>query len=205
MSPSCFTVLFSSVASLLGSPGQANYSAANAALDSAATTASALGLPALSVQWGAWAGGGMAAGDAGTAARVERTGMAMVTPSLGLRALEAALSATASSLAAAVISVTPFLWGAFLGRFRSQGITKGGRLPPLFQEQAEAAGPEDIPISPSTKRGQITKSGTIRRVAMTKDQVRMPSFNSLRLDSDGTKTFQWRRWILVAVIRCACM
>ena len=78
------------MASLLGSPGPANYSAANAALDSAAATATASGLPALSVQWGAWAGGGMAAGDAGTVARVERMGMLMVQPFLGLRALEGA-------------------------------------------------------------------------------------------------------------------
>ncbi len=85
-------MLFSSVASLLGSPGQANYSAANAALDAAASGMAASGLPALSVQWGAWAGSGMAAADAGTVARVERTGMALVQPSRGLAALSAALS-----------------------------------------------------------------------------------------------------------------
>ena len=80
--------MFSSVASLLGSPGQANYSAANAALDAAAAGMAAAGLPALSIQWGAWAGGGMAAADAGTAARVERMGMLLIRPERGLASLE---------------------------------------------------------------------------------------------------------------------
>ena len=89
--PVSHQVLFSSVASLLGSPGQANYAAANAALDGLATHLSSAGLPTVSIQWGAWSGGGMAAADSQTAARVERMGMSLITPAAGLAALEGVL------------------------------------------------------------------------------------------------------------------
>ncbi|MFI7207922.1 amino acid adenylation domain-containing protein [Micromonospora aurantiaca] len=54
-----FFVMFSSLASLIGYPGQAGYGFANGLLDALARHRHQTGLPALSVSWGSWAASGM--------------------------------------------------------------------------------------------------------------------------------------------------
>ncbi|WP_425325871.1 SDR family NAD(P)-dependent oxidoreductase [Micromonospora endolithica] len=83
-------VLFSSVAGVVGAPGQANYAAANAYLDALAEQRRAAGRPAVSLAWGVWAeAGGMA-----DTARGGRPGIRALTRDQGLALFDAAHTAT---------------------------------------------------------------------------------------------------------------
>jgi acyl transferase domain-containing protein/acyl carrier protein len=61
--PLDFFLLFSSIASVWGGKGQGSYAAANQFLDVLAHYRHQQGLPTLTVNWGPWAGGGMAVPD----------------------------------------------------------------------------------------------------------------------------------------------
>ena len=120
-----FFVMYSSAASLLGSAGQSNYAAANAYLDALARCRQSSGLPAMSINWGAWAGSGMA--EDAIRNRMAARGVSAISQQDGLRLLAQFLSPEAGRDR---IGVVPVDWAKFLGQF-PQGP------PPRFAAFAE--------------------------------------------------------------------
>ncbi len=94
-----FFVSFSSAGSLLGSPGQANYTAANAGLDALAHYRRRQGLPALSINWGPWSEVGMAAADGRRGDRVAEHGIGSISPDQGVRMLERLIGQSRAQIA----------------------------------------------------------------------------------------------------------
>ena len=103
-------VLYSSAASLLGSGGQANYSAANMMLNTLARHRINLGLPAISICWGPWSGSGMAAEDERRGARLAANGIIELEPRMALSAMEKVAVAGIP-----IVGIMAMDWKLFLG------------------------------------------------------------------------------------------
>ncbi|WP_018348360.1 type I polyketide synthase [Longispora albida] len=83
-----FFLGYSSAAPVVGTPGQANYSAANAYLDNLLVWRAASGQPGLSINWGPWGEVGMSARLSGQLLkRWAEEGIKLTSPAAGMRAL----------------------------------------------------------------------------------------------------------------------
>jgi acyl carrier protein len=143
-----FFVLFSSVTGVLGSPGQANYAAANAYLDALALHRRQLGLPATSIAWCPWAEVGMAAADAQRGERLKLRGMASLSPAEGIAYLEMALRTGLPQLA--ILPIDMARWREFYPALAEAPLF--AHLDSAAQEPASAAPVEDLRALPPADR-----------------------------------------------------
>jgi acyl transferase domain-containing protein len=117
-----FFVLFSSIASVLGAPGQANHAAANAFEDALAHARRGRGLPAITINWGPWTGTG-AADHQQLEHRHRSMGLTPFSIGEGVSVLERILDGNPVQIAAARVN-----WHVYAGRavHQSDGASRRG-------------------------------------------------------------------------------
>ncbi|MFJ2211186.1 SDR family NAD(P)-dependent oxidoreductase [Streptomyces sp. NPDC087864] len=135
-------VVFSSAAGVLGSPGQGNYAAANAAVDALVAARRAAGLPGASLAWGWWGQGKGQTSGLGQAdrERFARGGVAPMSPDEGLALFDAALAHNLPLSVPVKLDLTR--------------LARSGPLPPLLSA-----------LAPATATGRRTALGGAERDA----------------------------------------
>ncbi|MFF4482778.1 type I polyketide synthase, partial [Streptomyces sp. NPDC001520] len=108
-------VVFSSIAGVWGSGGQAAYGAANAYLDALVEERRGRGLAGTAVAWGPWAESGMATGD-GAAEHLARRGLPAMVPDLAIAALQGAVAGDDGAVTIADVDWERFAPAFTMGR-----------------------------------------------------------------------------------------
>ncbi len=171
-------VLFSSAAGVLGSPGQANYAAANAFLDALAQHRRQRGLPGVSLAWGWWAQAtGMTSHlDEHDRARLSRGGFIPMSSATGLALFDAALAQARSLVVPAQLD---------LASIRARSAVSG--LPPIFRGLIGAtrrtAQPAAVAESSSDLRQRLGAMSTEEQARELLDIVRSNAAAVLGHDS----------------------
>jgi acyl transferase domain-containing protein/NADPH:quinone reductase-like Zn-dependent oxidoreductase/SAM-dependent methyltransferase/acyl carrier protein len=147
----CF-VMFSSVSSIFGNPAQGNYGAANAFLDALAHHRRALGLPALTMNWGVLGGEGYVARNERVAEFLARQGTTELSPGEVMSLMESSL--TAGSTQVMAIRVDWAKWRQFFRGMQEnpllerifasvEGQESGGGKSD-WRQKIESAAPEEL-------------------------------------------------------------
>ncbi|MFP4007662.1 MAG: alpha/beta fold hydrolase, partial [Spirulinaceae cyanobacterium] len=164
-----FFVLYSSIAAILGSPGQSNYAAANGFLDGLARDRAALGLPALSINWSAWGQGGMAQQQE---KRLVALGLKPLAPNLAVNALAGAISSQDSQK---LVIDADWQKVAF----------SDGEIPPLLRDLVQLPETEETPSSPWLER--LKTASPDQQIQILQDYLQRQIAKALHLQPQQIK------------------
>ena len=176
--PLDFFILFSSMASLFGNPGQGNYAAANAFMDALAHFRHAEGRRALSINWGPWSEIGMAAAaEADGRDRWTAQGVGSIPPDMGLQVLDTLIGSENIQVA-----VLPVNWQKFLEQL------PGDRKQPFFLEIAKKELTDDSEVTESLITAdnflqQLEEADPDNQSEMLLDHIRDQVTKVLRADT----------------------
>jgi acyl transferase domain-containing protein/acyl carrier protein len=169
-----FFVMYGSAASVLGSAGQSNHSAANAFLDALAALRKSMGLPAITIAWGAWS-------EIGAATRVKDTGRSIrlglksLTPEKGIELLEQSMLSDRANVTALAID-----WSAYLAPDQASST-----WPVLEEIRVPSSGTVSNQAENLSLKNQLQVAAAEERLAVIKAFVRARISDVLRLDTDS--------------------
>jgi polyketide synthase 12 len=145
-------VMFSSMAGLVGSSGQANYAAANSFLDGLAAHRREHGLPAISLGWGLWDQASNMTGELASVdfARFARDGIVAMSSAEALQLLDTAM-----------VVDEPFLLPARIDTTALRAKYDAGTLPPMFVDLINARARRQVDDSLAAAK---SKSALLQRL-----------------------------------------
>ncbi|TAK60293.1 type I polyketide synthase [Methylobacter sp.] len=149
----CF-IAYSSIAALLGAPGQGNYAAANSFMDAFMQWRQQQSLPGLSINWGPWAGAGMA--DVQQDNNLALSGMAKLTAGQSFAFLDQVLAQPQS----AQLGLFNVDWQQF--KFNRSSLTKA--LQPVKQIEQPFLS-EQLSALPIAQRQRFLRNYLIEQVS----------------------------------------
>ncbi|MBX9640651.1 MAG: SDR family NAD(P)-dependent oxidoreductase, partial [Mycobacteriaceae bacterium] len=154
-----FFVMFGSAGSVVASPGQGNYAAANAFLDAFAHYRQAQGLPALTIGWGPWSVGMVE--ELKLEKLYAQRGIELITPGAGARILDRLINQKVAN----VVAIS-----ADWKRARSAGL--GAALPPMFSDLGTADTSADASDSDASILDYLSGIAEADRLSVVVDHVR---------------------------------
>jgi NADPH:quinone reductase-like Zn-dependent oxidoreductase/acyl carrier protein len=178
MNLDCF-VMFSSVSSIFGNPAQGNYSAANAFIDALAHHRHALGLPALTVNWGVLGGEGYVARNERVEDFLARQGTIAISPGEATALLESFLRAGCAQAIAIRVDWTK--WRQFF---------RGMQENPLLERIFASLESQDSAGATSDWRSRIEAVGPAEKQAVICQAVREVVGSVLRVKPDSLREDQ---------------